>query len=110
MTTKLICDNTEHVAGGNVVHTRAVGQDDALHYILSTVGVPTVLVFHTARDSTPSINCTRLLSDNISDVENSITFSHSPFYTYALMFTKVRHGLTAKLICFNGIASEVNCT
>ena len=72
-----------------MVYSKAVGQDDALHYILSTVGVPTIMVFHTPLGSRPMISCTHLLSHNVSSVENSIRFSQPPFYTYAVMFTKV---------------------
>jgi len=90
VTTEFLCESTKHDASDNVVYSEAVGQGDALHYILSTVGVPTVMVFHTPLGSHPMINCTNLLSHNVSSVENSIRFSQPPFYTYAVMFTKVR--------------------
>ena len=89
MTTEFHCNSSTY-GGGNVAYSRAVGLNDTLHYVISTVGVPTVLVFHTALDNDPRIDCPRLLSGNVSVVENSITFTKPPFYTYALMFTKVR--------------------
>ncbi|KAG8146655.1 hypothetical protein E2320_013785 [Naja naja] len=49
----------------NLLHTRAVGVNDTLHYVWSTIGVPTVLLVYTASDnSSLRVNWTRLLSSS----------------------------------------------
>ncbi|XP_074709282.1 glycosylated lysosomal membrane protein [Strix uralensis] len=73
----------------NLLHVRAVGPSDTLHYIWSSIGAPTVLLVATeSRTSSLGINWTQLLSPAPAgaiwiDPPSSI------IYSTAVVFTKV---------------------
>ncbi|XP_006005170.1 glycosylated lysosomal membrane protein [Latimeria chalumnae] len=51
----------------NLLHIRAVGHNDTLHYLWSTLGAPTVILIHTNTDSSQlHVNWEKLLSGNFS--------------------------------------------
>ncbi|XP_014670233.1 PREDICTED: glycosylated lysosomal membrane protein A-like [Priapulus caudatus] len=68
----------------NLVHVRADGQDDSIHYLWSSIGAPTFLVVRTELSSQLQIDWTALLSNESA---NSITFSSPPLFAFAVTFT-----------------------
>ncbi|XP_053135009.1 glycosylated lysosomal membrane protein [Hemicordylus capensis] len=73
----------------NLLHIRAVGQNDTLHYVWSTIGAPTVLLVHTASGSSAlRVNWTKLLSPSPSGAIR-VEPAHSILYSKAVVFTKV---------------------
>jgi hypothetical protein len=76
----------------NLAHISAVGSSDSLHYVTSTIGRPTVLVARIKNKLKDlSINWENLLSKNLSDLQNSVSFSPQPIYSYAVIFNRVRN-------------------
>lgn len=74
----------------NVAYTRADGEHDCLHYIYSTFGAPTVLVAKTSSYSHLNVNWKLFLSQNVTDIARSLTFTNdTPETVLALVFTKV---------------------
>uniref|UniRef100_A0A8D2JFR9 Glycosylated lysosomal membrane protein n=1 Tax=Varanus komodoensis TaxID=61221 RepID=A0A8D2JFR9_VARKO len=54
-------------SAGNLLHVRAVGLEDTIHYIWSTIGAPTVLLVYTgSTNSALHVNWTALLSPSPS--------------------------------------------
>lgn len=73
----------------NVLHVRAVGRSDALHYVWSTIGAPSVLLVATrSPDSALSIDWGRLLSPAPTGAV-WIDPPGSVVYAAAVVFTKV---------------------
>ncbi|KAM9214664.1 glycosylated lysosomal membrane protein [Leptosomus discolor] len=73
----------------NLLHVRAVGPGDTLHYVWSSIGAPTVLLVATkSRSSSLGIDWTRLLSPNPAGAI-WIDPPGSVVYSTAVVFTKV---------------------
>jgi len=73
----------------DVVHATAHGSRDAIHYVYSTKGVPSLLVAHTSADNKLLLNCSRLHSGNDSAESDSIRFSHPVDKVMVLVYTRV---------------------
>ncbi|KAJ1081146.1 hypothetical protein NDU88_001329 [Pleurodeles waltl] len=73
----------------NLLHIRAVGLEDTVHYVWSTMGVPTMLLVHTnSAHSMLHLNWTKLVSSSpfkAIQIEPSTSVQHAT----ALMFTRV---------------------
>ena len=66
---------------GGVAYIKARGDQDTLHYVVTTIGPPTVLVIMTQNTDNAvhegiCIDWENLKSDNITKRENSIIFQH----------------------------------
>ncbi|XP_077183146.1 glycosylated lysosomal membrane protein [Paroedura picta] len=73
----------------NLLHVRAVGHNDTIHYVWSTIGAPTVLLVYTGSpSSTLHVNWTKLLSPSPSGAIQ-IEPTSSVLYSTAVIFTKV---------------------
>ncbi|XP_074836875.1 glycosylated lysosomal membrane protein [Carettochelys insculpta] len=73
----------------NLLHVRAVGQNDTLHYVWSSIGAPTVLLLYTrSESSTLHVNWTKLLSAAPAGAI-WIEPAGSVVYSTAVIFTKV---------------------
>ncbi|KAM9623155.1 glycosylated lysosomal membrane protein isoform 1-T1 [Morphnus guianensis] len=82
----------------NLLHVRAVGPSDTLHYIWSSIGAPTVLLVATeSRSSTLGINWTQLLSPAPAGAI-WIDPPSSVVYSTAVVFTKVFEYSEAKTL------------
>ncbi|KFM10292.1 Lysosomal protein NCU-G1-A, partial [Aptenodytes forsteri] len=82
----------------NLLHVRAVGPSDTLHYIWSSIGAPTVLLVATAsRSSTLCVNWTQLLSPTPAGAI-WIDPPSSVVYSTAVVFTKVFEYSEAKTL------------
>lgn len=76
----------------NVAHVTANGSDDALHYIYTSFGAPTVFVAKTSLNATLDFNLTRFVSENVTDRYRSLNFTGgTPDAALALVFTEVKH-------------------
>ncbi|KAK7492655.1 hypothetical protein BaRGS_00016134 [Batillaria attramentaria] len=84
----------------NLVYVRAAGQGgnsgDVLHYVLSTVNVPSILMVHTEGDKNAKLNFNwerLLMGDNITDMADAITTNTTTAgnvrYSFAVVFTKL---------------------
>uniref|UniRef100_H3CG98 Glycosylated lysosomal membrane protein n=1 Tax=Tetraodon nigroviridis TaxID=99883 RepID=H3CG98_TETNG len=75
--------------GGDLLHVRAVGENDTLHYLFCSQGAPTLLLVHTnTSSSTVKVNWTQFLDRNISgglEVEPKA----SVLYSMAVVFSKL---------------------
>ncbi|XP_069463210.1 glycosylated lysosomal membrane protein [Ambystoma mexicanum] len=73
----------------NLLHIRAVGQKDTIHYVWSTLGAPTMLLVHTnSAESTLQLDWTKLVSSSPFQgirIEPLSSVQHS----MAVMFTRV---------------------
>ena len=69
----------------NVAHTEAVGKADTLHYIITSIGTPTILIAKTHVNTTLKFDCYKV-SQNSSDI---ISFHPDPVYVYALLLNRV---------------------
>ena len=69
----------------NVAHTEAVGKADTLHYIITSIGTPTILIAKTHVNTTLKFDCHKI-SQNSSDI---ISFYPDPVYVYALLLNRV---------------------
>ncbi|XP_042296649.1 glycosylated lysosomal membrane protein [Sceloporus undulatus] len=73
----------------NLLHIRAIGQNDTIHYIWSTIGAPTVVLAYTGSDnSTLHVNWTKLLSPSPAGAIR-IDPPESLLYSTAVVFAKV---------------------
>ncbi|XP_015266287.1 PREDICTED: glycosylated lysosomal membrane protein [Gekko japonicus] len=73
----------------NLLHVRAVGHNDTIHYVWSTIGAPTVLLVYTgSQNSTLHVNWTKLLSPSPSGAIH-IEPASSVLYSSAVIFAKV---------------------
>ncbi|XP_064620459.1 glycosylated lysosomal membrane protein B-like [Lineus longissimus] len=85
-----VCTSGVNGSFVNVAHVSAVGSQDSLHYVMSTIGKPTVLVARINNQLKDlSINWEKLLSKNISDLHNSVTFDPEPIYSFAVVFNRL---------------------
>ncbi|NWI35015.1 GLMPA protein, partial [Sula dactylatra] len=82
----------------NLLHVRAVGPSDTLHYVWSSIGAPTVLLVATeSRNSSLGINWTQLLSPTPAGAL-WIDPPSSVIYSTAIVFTKVFEYSEAKTL------------
>lgn len=79
-----------------MAYIKARGDQDTLHYVISAIGPPTVLVIMTQNTGNAvhegiSIDWNRLRSDNMTMREESITLSKDlkVLYSYGVVFTRV---------------------
>ncbi|XP_007437721.1 glycosylated lysosomal membrane protein isoform X2 [Python bivittatus] len=73
----------------NLLHTRAVGLNDTIHYIWSTIGAPTALLVYTGSDSsTLHVNWTQLLSSSPAGAIR-VEPADSVLYSTAVVFTRL---------------------
>lgn len=76
-------------SSANLLHVRAVGRNDTLHYVWSSIGAPTVLLLYTRSESSAlRVNWTRLLSASPAGAI-WIEPPGSVVYSTAVVFTKV---------------------
>lgn len=75
----------------SISYIHAKGHDDALHYLITTIGLPTVLVAHTTKDASLDIDWDKFTSGNQSDMAGSIMFSSSKdvHYSFGVSFTRL---------------------
>uniref|UniRef100_A0A1A8Q3J5 Chromosome 1 open reading frame 85 n=1 Tax=Nothobranchius pienaari TaxID=704102 RepID=A0A1A8Q3J5_9TELE len=73
--------------GGELLHVRAVGQNDTLHYLFCSQGAPTLLLVHTnSSSSTVKVNWSQFSSRNTSgsltvEPESSILYSSAVVFS-----------------------------
>ncbi|XP_072283504.1 glycosylated lysosomal membrane protein [Pyxicephalus adspersus] len=73
----------------NLLHIRAVGNGSTIHYVWSTIGVPTVLLIYTDSDNTDlQVNWTKLLSPEPHGAIRVEPAGHVRYST-ALLFTRI---------------------
>nr|XP_033780801.1 glycosylated lysosomal membrane protein [Geotrypetes seraphini] len=73
----------------NLLHVRAVGHSDAIHYVWGTLGAPTVvLVYSNSNESTLDVNWTKLFSPFPSGAVR-IEPAESILYSTAIVFSKI---------------------
>ncbi|XP_039368792.1 glycosylated lysosomal membrane protein isoform X2 [Mauremys reevesii] len=76
-------------SSANLLHVRAVGRNDTLHYVWSSIGAPTVLLLYTQSESSAlRVNWTKLLSASPAGAI-WIEPPGSVVYSTAVVFTKV---------------------
>ncbi|KAH1179612.1 glycosylated lysosomal membrane protein [Mauremys mutica] len=76
-------------SSANLLHVRAVGRNDTLHYVWSSIGAPTVLLLYTRSESSAlRVNWTKLLSASPAGAI-WIEPPGSVVYSTAVVFTKV---------------------
>lgn len=75
----------------NLIYVSAVGTKDKLHFVLTTINVPSLLILQTSMDGQMYFNWDGiLLADNITDMANAINVSASSvLYQYSVLFTRV---------------------
>lgn len=78
-----------NVSTVNVVHTEAKGHADSIHYIFSTVGIPSILTVRTSTTAKLKVDWDRLLSPNLTEINGSITFSERPYQVLVTMISDV---------------------
>ncbi|XP_071965675.1 glycosylated lysosomal membrane protein A-like isoform X2 [Antedon mediterranea] len=71
----------------NLAHVVAVGDNDTVHYLWSSVGGPTILLAVTDHKSQLMVNWKKLLVEE--DVSKSIEFTSVPTYSMAMLVTKL---------------------
>ena len=72
-----------YIPGQYIIFT---GPKDMLHYVISSIGVPSLFVAKTGLGAHININWKSLASQ---DVKNSITFNKPVVYAYAVMIPSV---------------------
>ncbi|XP_008297248.1 glycosylated lysosomal membrane protein [Stegastes partitus] len=81
--------------GGDLLHVRAVGDNDTLHYLLSSQGAPTLLLVHTdSPSSTVQVNWIQFLARNSSgslkvEPESSVMYSGGVVFSRLLEYDDV---------------------
>ncbi|XP_042291824.1 glycosylated lysosomal membrane protein [Thunnus maccoyii] len=81
--------------GGDLLHARAVGDNDTLHFLFCSLGAPTLLLVHTnTTSSTVKVNWTQFLNPNISgglkvEPESSVLYSNSVVFSRLLEYNDV---------------------
>jgi len=83
--------------GGGLAYVKAEGDQDTLHYLVTTVGTPTVLVLRTTTlkdnvDSEIMVDWKKLMSKNLTESAGAISLSPKVklLYSYGIMFTRVK--------------------
>lgn len=79
------CD-TSLTGSTNLIYIRANGENDTIHYLWSTVGSLSMLIARTDLKTNLIVDWESFLSGNCSQ---SISFSSPPYYTAAVVFTKL---------------------
>lgn len=76
---------------GSLAHVTAVGSEDVLHYVVTSIGLPTVFVAYTAPEVKLSVDWAGLLSNNYTEKQHSVHLEPADgvHYTYTLLFTKL---------------------
>ncbi|XP_029942500.1 glycosylated lysosomal membrane protein [Salarias fasciatus] len=86
--------------GGDLLHVRAVGVNDTLHYLFSSQGAPTLLLLHTdSASSDIQVNWTQFLARNTSgglwvEPESSLQFSSALVFSRLLEYDDVNDTAT----------------
>ncbi|XP_050400032.1 glycosylated lysosomal membrane protein B isoform X2 [Patella vulgata] len=84
------CQDGYNGSYANIAHIKAVGSEDTLHYVISTIGVPSVVVIRADPTSSLSFNWKNLLSDNATDRSGSITLTGTALKnSFAVVFTEL---------------------
>ncbi|KAL4228254.1 hypothetical protein ACF0H5_013687 [Mactra antiquata] len=85
------CYNNTEDACGSYGYIEAVGEQDTLHYLVSTLGLPTIFVAYTDKDVTAQVDLDKLLSPNVTERQDTVTFTPSSGvkYSYSMAFTKL---------------------
>ncbi|XP_054847141.1 glycosylated lysosomal membrane protein isoform X2 [Eublepharis macularius] len=78
-----------NISSVNLLHIRAVGNNDTIHYVWSTIGAPTALLVYTrSQNSTLHVNWTKLFSPAPSGAVH-VEPTDSVLYSTAVIFSKV---------------------
>lgn len=77
-----------------LVHVKADGDNDTLHYIWDLTQQPTILVALCVKNTSVAINWTNSTPISLDKIE----FSPKPKYTMSFVLTKVRH--CCRRMCF----------
>lgn len=87
-----------NVSFPNVAYIKAAAGEDVLHFVLTTIGFPSVLVVHTEGDANAAVqfDWDSLLgaADNGSlvnntDISGAITVNHTVNYSFAVVFSRL---------------------
>ncbi|XP_040045239.2 glycosylated lysosomal membrane protein [Gasterosteus aculeatus] len=82
-------------SGGDLLHVRAVGVNDTLHFLFCSQGAPTLLLVHTnSSSSTVEVNWTQFEARNISgglkvEPENTVMYSSALVFSRLLEYDDV---------------------
>ena len=86
--TSLLCPQ-EHFCKSkdlNLIYTKAIGENDTLHYLYTTKGLPTVFVAQTDHYGKLVVDWKNLESDHPN---KTIAFTGKVYDAYAILITKV---------------------
>ena len=74
----------------NVAYTKAEGKTDTIHYLITSVGTPAVLIAKTKNNVSIHVHWEKFLSKN--NVSNAVYFheGEQPQYVYTLLLNRVR--------------------
>ena len=74
----------------NVAYTKAEGKDDIIHYLITSVGTPAVLIAKTKRNVSIHVHWKKFLSTE--NVTNAVYFheDEQPQYIFTLLLNRVR--------------------
>jgi len=87
--TELLCSSPDLKQPINIAHTQAKSGTDTLHYLISSVGVPSILVARTYLNTTLRVNCSHLVEAPPEGLYGAIEFSNQPYYVYSLLIYRV---------------------
>lgn len=99
---------TEVPPGVSLLHARALGHNDTLHFLFCSGGAPALLLIHTdSADSVLKVNWTRFLTPERTgsvrvEPESSVQFQS------ALVFTRVSLTVPLRLTCCNDSTASVH--
>uniref|UniRef100_A0A3P9M3C9 Glycosylated lysosomal membrane protein n=1 Tax=Oryzias latipes TaxID=8090 RepID=A0A3P9M3C9_ORYLA len=89
LTLELNPNSTSVPPGGDLLHVRAVGDNDTLHFLWCSQGAPTLLIVHTnTSNSSVQVNWTQFLSRNVSG-GLSVEPQSSIQYSIAVVFSRL---------------------
>lgn len=83
--------------GGDLLHVRAVGNNDTLHFLFCSQGAPTLLLVHTnTSSSSVKVNWTEFVSRNVSgslkvEPESSVLYSSATVFSRLLEYDDVNN-------------------
>jgi len=80
------CIATKCKDSDNLLHIRATGDSDIVHYIYSTIGAFSILLFRTSLNAKLTVDWDNLLSKDAAKVSGSVKFSEEPQYKAAYVF------------------------